>query len=388
VDLTFTPEQELLRQEVRTWLEQNLPPVARPSSTSDEAKAFDLEWQQTLYRGGWAGISWPVEYGGRGLDTLEQLIFLQEYASAGAPDEGFRFNGLNLGGPTIIAYGNEQQKAQYLPPILRGETIWCQGFSEPGAGSDLAAIRTRGVVDGDELVISGQKIWTSYARFADYQQVLVRTDAEQLRHRGISWVICKMDSPGITIRPIGDMAGGDDLHEVFYDEVRVPLANIVGGINNGWKIAMGQLGFERGTAFMTLQIELTRVVEDLIEMAKTTTVDSGGFAIEDDEYARALGKLRVEARALQAMTLMAVSRIERSGSPGAEGSMLKLYYSDLIKRVGSTAVKILGMSRLNMSVKSGRWPHWLLWSFGVALGGGTSEIQRNIIGERLLGLPR
>ena len=388
MDLKFTREQELFREEVRSWLAANQPREPRPPSTEAAARDFDLAWQRTLYDGGWAGIAWPKEYGGRGLDTFQQLIYLQEYARADAPDEGFRFNGLNLGGPTIIACGSAEQKAQYLPPILRGETIWCQGFSEPRAGSDLAALATKGVVDGDELVISGQKIWTSYARFADYQQVLVRTDPNSSRSKGISWVINKMDNPGMRVVPIKDMAAGDDLHEVFYDEVRVPLTDIVGGLNNGWRVSMAQLSFERGTAFMPLQVRLARTIEDLIETAKVTPVGGGRFAIQDDDYARRLAQLRAEVRALQAMTLLAVSRNERRGAPGAEGSMQKLFYSELVKKLGNLAVEILGARRVNLSAASGRWPQWLLWSFGVAIGGGTSEIQRNIIGERVLGLPR
>lgn len=388
MDIAYTPEQELLRAEIREWLQANIPRSARPPSTQDAARDFDLEWQQTLFRGGWAGISWPREYGGRGLDAVEQLIFLQEYARAGAPDEGFRFNGLNLAGPTIIAFGEERHKREHLSPILEGRSIWCQGFSEPGAGSDLAALRTQGSIDGDELVISGQKIWTSFARFADYQQVLVRTDPDQKRHRGLSWVICRMDSAGLSIRPIEDMAGGNDLHEVFYDEVRVPLDNVVGGLNQGWKVAMGQLGFERGTAFMPLQIELARAVEDLADSVRKQRAPNGRSLMDDDEYQREFAKLRIEIRALQAMTLMAVSRIRRNGMPGAEGSLLKLYYSDLVKRLGTLAMKVQGPESLCLDSAAGRWSQWMLWSFGVALGGGTSEVQRNIIGERMLGLPR
>lgn len=388
MNLAFSVEQERLREEVRDWLRDNLPAEPRPASTSAAARDFDLAWQRTLHQGGWAGISWPVEYGGRGLDALEQLIFLQEYARAGAPDEGFRFNGLNLGGPTIIAFGDDHHKREHLPPILEGRTLWCQGFSEPGAGSDLAALRTRGTLDGDDLVINGQKIWTSFARFADYQQVLIRTDPEASRHRGLSWVILKMDSPGVTIRPIPDMAGGNDLHEVFYDDVRVPLGNVVGGLNQGWRVAMGQLGFERGTAFMPLQIELSRAVDELVETARGQRRMDGSGPLDDAEYRRDLDQLRAEVRALQAMTLMAVSRIRRAGIPGAEGSILKLQYSDLVKRLGHLALKILGSETLSLASASGRWSHWMLWSFGVAIGGGTSEIQRSIIGERLLGLPR
>ncbi len=388
MDLTFTRDQQQLREEIRSWLAANVPREPRPPSTSSAAREFDLAWQQRLWGGGWAGIAWPREYGGRGLDVVGQLIFLQEYTRASAPEEGFRFNGLNLAGPTIITFGEEHHKREYLPPILEGRVIWCQGFSEPGAGSDLAALQTRGVVQGDEIVINGHKIWTSYARFADLQQVLIRTDPLAARHRGLSWVICRMDSPGVTIRAIPDMAGGDDLHEVFYADVRVPLRNVVGGLGNGWRVAVGQLGFERGTAFMGLQAELSRAVDELIETARARRSGRSCDDSRDTEVIRDLTWLRVETRALQAMTLMAVSRNRRRAVPGAEGSMLKLHYSELVRRLGQLAMRILGPDKLNLETTSGRWSRWMLWSFGVAIGGGTSEIQRDIISERVLYLPR
>lgn len=384
MNIEWTEQQQALRLQVREWLAQHVPEQPRPPSTSEEAKAFDLSWQRKLYEGGWAGIAWPKEFGGRGMDAIEQLIFLQEYTRAGAPDEGFRFNGLNLGGPTIIEFGSDEQKALYLPPILKGEAIWCQGFSEPGAGSDLAAIKTKAVVDGDCLVINGQKIWTSFARFSDYQQVLVRTDSASQRHKGLSWVILKMDTPGISIRPIQDMAGGDDLHEVFYSDVRVPMANVVGGLHNGWRVAMGQLGFERGSAFMPLQIELAQAVEALRE----DVVRGLPAGHRRERYLEELAVLAAEVRSLQAMTIMAISRIQKSGIPGAEGSILKLHYSELTKKLGRLAMKLLHASRISLSGSLGRWPHWMLWSFGVSLGGGTSEIQKNIIAERMLHMPR
>lgn len=387
MNLDFTPEQMQFRERVRDWLESNKPTRPRPADGA-EGREFDLAWQKTLYAGGWAGINWPTDYGGQGFDTFQQLIFLMEYAKSRAPGDWYRFNGLNLAGPTIIACGDEEQKSTHLPPILKGEVIWCQGFSEPSAGSDLASLKTRAVIDGDDMVVTGSKIWTSWARFADWQQLLVRTDPDAPKHAGISWVINRMDNPGMEIRPIKDMAGGSDLHEVFYDEVRIPLKNIVGGINNGWRVSMAQLSFERGTAFMPSQIETQKTIEDLIELARNTALEDGRFAIDDDHIAYELAKLRAETRSLLAMTLMGISRNERTGIPGPEGSMLKLFQSELYKRITALALEIVGPDRASLSSPTGRWPQAFLGSFANTLGGGTSEVMRNIIGERYLGLPK
>ncbi len=387
MNLDFTPEQLEFRERVRDWLHDNIPAQRRPPDGA-AGREFDLAWQKTLYEGGWAGINWPVEYGGQGFDTFQQLIFLMEYSRCGAPGDHYRFNGLNLAGPTIIACGDDEQKRTYLPPILRGEVIWCQGFSEPAAGSDLASLKTRGVIDGDEMVVTGAKIWTSWARFADWQQVLVRTDPDAPRHQGISWVINRMDNPGMEIRPIRDMAGGTDLHEVFYDEVRIPLKNVVGGLNNGWRVSMAQLSFERGTAFMPSQVETQKFIEDLVELARSTALEDGRKAIEDDHIAYRLAKLRAETRSLLAMTLLGISRNERTGIPGPEGSMLKLFQSELYKRITILALEIVGNDRAALSGLAGRWPQAFLGSFANTLGGGTSEVMRNIIGERCLGLPK
>ena len=313
-----------------------------------------------------------------------------EYAKSGAPGDHYRFNGLNLTGPTIIACGTDEQKKEYLPPILKGEVIWCQGFSEPSAGSDLANLKCKAEIDGDEMVVNGSKIWTSWARFADLQQLLVRTGAPDSRHKGITWVVNRMDNPGMEIRPIKDMSGGDDLHEVFYDNVRIPLKNVVGGIDNGWRVSMAQLAFERGTAFMPYQVLSQKLIEDLIDAAKNTPMEDGRFAINDDYFATELAKLRAEIRSLLAMTLMGVSRNERTGMPGPEGSMLKLYSSEIHKRLLKLSLEILGPERFLMvqSSEAVNWAKKFLYSFADTLGGGTSEVQRNIIGERVLGLPK
>ena len=286
MDLDFTAEQAEFREEVRTWLAENAPTEPRPHSWDGGMREYDLAWQQTQWEGGWAGIAWPQEYGGRGLATLQQLIWYEEYARAGLPAIDSTFVGLNHAGPTLIARASEQQKAFHLPRILRGEDIWCQGFSEPGAGSDLAALSTRAEVDGDHFVVSGQKIWTSFAMLADYQELLVRTDRSGSKHHGITWLICDMRTPGIDVRPIETIEGGAEFCECFYDEVRIPMANIVGEQDGGWNVAMSTLSFERGTGYTASQVRLAAVVENLVELAKERTGPDGRRpAIADEEIA-------------------------------------------------------------------------------------------------------
>ena len=263
MNLDLTAEERAFREEARTWLRDHLPTEERPPEGA-EMREFDLAWQRTLYDGGWAGINWPTEYGGRGLTDIQQMIWYEEFAKADPPftlNNSCTFVGNLHGGPTLIVNGDEEQKGTYLPRILRGEEVWCQGFSEPGAGSDLAGLSTRAEIDGDELVVTGQKTWTSYAHVADVQELLVRTDPIAPKHKGITWVICDMRTPGIEIREIRTMSHVTDFCEVFYDEVRIPLKNVVGGINNGWRTAMSTLSFERGTAFMADQVELASTVE-------------------------------------------------------------------------------------------------------------------------------
>ncbi|MGV3769456.1 MAG: acyl-CoA dehydrogenase family protein [Sphingobium phenoxybenzoativorans] len=382
MNLDFTPEDDLFRQEVRAWLADNVPREVRPADGPD-MKAFDLAWQKRQYDGGWAGIAWPQEYGGRGFSTIQQLIWYQEYARAGAPYVGVNFVGLLHGGPTLIANGSEEQKTSHLPRILKGEEVWCQGFSEPGSGSDLASLRTRGEIDGDHLVVNGQKIWTSFGQFADFQELLVRTDPDAPKHKGISWVICDMRSPGIRVRPIKTIAGHPEYCEVFYDDVRIPLANVVGGLNNGWRVAMSTLGFERGTGFMAEQVRLATDLEALI-----ATVKARVDLARDTDIQRRLARLRAEVAALQAMTYSSISLNERRGAPGAEASILRLYHGLLTQRLGRMSMEILGAGSLELTDPEEGWTGPYLYSFSRTIGGGTAEIQRNIIAERVLGLPR
>jgi alkylation response protein AidB-like acyl-CoA dehydrogenase len=390
MDLNFTAEQLEFRDQVRTWLAENKPRAPRPEDAQG-VREYDLAWQRTQWEGGWAGIAWPSEYGGRGSTLAEQLIWYEEYAAHGLPSIDACFVGLSHAGPTLITRATPEQKNLHLPKILRGEVVWCQGFSEPEAGSDLASLRTRAEIDGDELVVTGQKVWTSFAASADYQELLVRTDSSGSKHQGITWVVCDMHSPGIEVRQIHTMDGGAEFCEVFYDEVRIPLANVVGGLGNGWSVAMSTLAFERGTAFTASQVHLARIVEDLIEHARDHVgPDRRRPAIADDETARRLARARADVAALRAMTYVGICRSMQSDTPGPKGSMLKLQYSNLSKEVAALAMDIIGPEALR---RGGRnhghgWVGNYLLAFSTSIGGGTSEIQRNIIGDRVLGLPR
>jgi alkylation response protein AidB-like acyl-CoA dehydrogenase len=391
MNLDVSPAERDFRQRARSWLAEHVP-SEEPPDEPRAAQLFELAWQALQYEAGWAGVSWPVEFGGLGLSLAEQLIWYEEYALAGAPQPRACFVGLRHAGPTLILRGSPAQKADHLPRILRGELTWCQGFSEPGAGSDLAGLRTRAVIDSDHLVVSGQKIWTSYADVATFQELLVRTDPEAPRHRGITWVICDMRSPGIEVRPIRTLAGVSEFCEVFYDEVRIPLSNVVGDLNDGWSVAMSTLSFERGTAFMAEQVSLERKVAELIEVAGVVVGPDGRRpAIADDEIARRLGRARSEVSALRAMTLASVSRSAGDRQPGPEASMIRVLYGELEQRIAKLAVDIVGpdgAAVADLPARHRTWVYEYLWSFQATIAAGSKDIQRNIIGERVLGLPR
>jgi alkylation response protein AidB-like acyl-CoA dehydrogenase len=386
--LIETRELSEFRSEVRAWLEKNAPRDTRPRE-GPGMRAFDMAWQRTQFEGGWAGISWPAEYGGRGLPLTHQLVWHEEYSRAGAPSSGNMFVALSHAGPTLIIQGTEAQRKNHLRRILKGEVTWCQGFSEPGAGSDLGSLKTRAVVDGDSLIVNGSKIWTTYAPGSDFQELLLRTDPEAQKHRGLSWVIADMRAPGIEIRPIRAMSGITHFAQVFYDNVRIPLSNVVGGLNNGWKVAMTTLGFERGTGMIAHQIELSRIVETLVRMARELDAPSGaGCAIDDGAIAAELATLRAEVAALRSMSAMTISRNMHEAVPGAHGNLVALHFGELTRRVHLFALQLLGPLGLERHTSFGEWPLEYLECFKWAIGGGTTEIRRNTIGERLLGLPK
>lgn len=367
---------DAFRQQARDWLAANRPDGPAPLDGPD-ARAFALDWQARQAEGGWAGLAWPKEVGGRGLSVLEQIVWCEEYARAAAPSAlSPSFVALNHAGPTLIACGTPEQRAFHLPRILRGEELWCQGFSEPGAGSDLAAIRARGRIEGDELVVDGQKIWSTFADIADYQELLIRTDADAPIKSALTWVICPMDLPGITVRPIKTMAGVHKFCEIFYDAVRIPLANVVGGVGNGWATAMSTLAFERGTASLGLLIGLTLDVEN---MAAHCPADR-------PQLIARLATLRAEGAAIQAMAYR-VALDSEIGVPDASASLVRLAFAEFGKRVTAAAIDLYGVDAPEVVGTHGLG-HDYLDAFSETIAGGTAEIQRNIIGERVLGLPK
>jgi alkylation response protein AidB-like acyl-CoA dehydrogenase len=378
--LALSAQDLAFRDAARTWLTESFPTERRPND-GQAMRGFDLEWQRRQWAGGWAGVSWPVEYQGRGLPLLHQLIWLEECARIGAPDIDSRFVAINHAGPTLIANGTDEQKAFHLPRILRGEALWCQGFSEPQAGSDLASLRTTGVVDGEHLVVNGQKLWTSFADLADYQELLVRTDPSVPKHKGLTWVICDMALPGITIRPIKTLDGLSHFCEVFYDDVRIPLANVVGALNDGWRVAMSTLSFERGTAFTHGQVQLASIADRLIGFLAEAPQDR-------PELADQLATARAEIAALRALTYTNAMRNAHQAVPGPEGSLVKLFYTELRQRLMRLAMEIVGPGSPLTGITDATWDEDYLFSYTETIAGGTSDIQRNIIGERVLGLPR
>jgi alkylation response protein AidB-like acyl-CoA dehydrogenase len=388
MDFTFSAPENQFRDRVRTWLAENKPRKARPDD-GIAMREYDLAWQQCKYNGGWAGIAWPKDYGGQGLSLIEQMIWYEECARARAPLDGCLSIAVNHAGPTIISAGTDLQKSFYLPSILRGDLVWCQGFSEPGAGSDLAGLRLRATIDGDHLVLNGQKIWTSHAHLATWQETLVRTGPAEPRHKGITWLICDMRSPGIRIRPIRTMANNYHFCEVFYDDVRVPLANVVGQIDDGWRVAMATLSFERGALSVGRAAELRYILEKLIDLARERTGPNGRkAAIDDDDIRVRLAMLRAEIAALQAMNYETLSRNRAGSAPGAEASMDFLYCGELLQRARLLALDILGADALELSGEAGEWTTPYLGDRYYLIAGGSAEIRRNIIAERVLGLPR
>ncbi|GIW41994.1 MAG: putative acyl-CoA dehydrogenase FadE17 [Candidatus Binatia bacterium] len=395
MNLTPTPEEERFRAEIRAWLEANLPPgwgtpAYRPPATAEEAVAFARWWQRKLYDGGWAGLTWPREYGGRGASIIEQLIYNEEYARVRAPDILNLRIGLSLVGPTLIACGSEWQKERFLPKILTGEEIWCQGFSEPNAGSDLASVRTRGDVQGDEIVVTGQKIWTSVAQYADWCMMLVRTDPTLPRHKGLTFLLVPMKSPGITIRPLREMTGEAWFNEVFFDGVRVPRSHVVGELGGGWRVAMTTLAHERSGS--TPHIRLQGEQRLLFRLARQV-LRNGRPASEDPVVRQKLAQYAIEVACLRYTAYRNVTVIQRTGMPGPEGSILKIFWSELEQRMKDTAIELLGPRGLLLredprAPEGGFWSHELLWSRSSTIYAGTSEVQRNIVAQRVLGLPR
>ena len=390
MNLADTREEAAFRAELRSWLADVLPNVARKPPIEDwpARRAYDMAWQRQLFDAGYAGISWPTEHGGRGASPNEELIFLEETEQAGAPYVGCGFVGNLHAGPTIAAEASDEQRARYLPSILKGDAVWCQGFSEPDAGSDLASLRTRAVRDGDHYVVTGHKIWTSHAHVADHCELLVRTDPDAPKHKGITWVVMDMDSPGIELQPLQTLLGASDFCEMFLDEVRIPVANRVGDENDGWRVAMVTFSFERGTAFVSELLASMRLVDDLRAIAEA----NGAWS--DGSVRRELAIVRAQLDAQWALTKRNVSKAQRGGTVGVGGSVFKLAYHQTRTRLGELALRVLGRAALALDDPAGVSPGGLdhveerLYALSLSIAAGTEQIQRNIVGERLLGLPK
>jgi alkylation response protein AidB-like acyl-CoA dehydrogenase len=390
MDLGYTEADAEFRARARAWLQAHVPRSPRPARGAAAAR-FDRDWQRKLYEHGWAGVAWPKEYGGRGLSSLQQVIWYEELARNRAPHHiNTTYVGLMHAGPTLIARGTEEQKAFHLRRILSGESLWCQGFSEPNAGSDLASLTTRGVVDGSDVVVTGVKMWTTDAQHADFQELLVRTDPSSRRHAGLTWVICDMRSPGIVVKPITTMLLDEHVSMVFYDEVRIPLTNVVGEIGSGWSTALATLSFERGMGFIGDQLELYERVQRAIELAKQVRLEDGRLAIENDGIAERLASLKADTMAIRAMTLTSIAETDRSGVPGPKASLMKLMVTSTHKALAELVGEMLGWEFLEFDGdrRSHPWTYDYLWSWVFTIAGGTSEIQREITADRLLGLPR
>jgi alkylation response protein AidB-like acyl-CoA dehydrogenase len=395
VDLNLTPQELRFRDEVRTWFSENVPKdwVKRRDEEESMLGRFEYlrAWQRKLYDAGWAGISWPKDCGGRGAAVMEQVIFIEEMARAEAPPMA-NVIALGLIGPTIIAFGAPEHKKRYLAKMLSAEEIWCQGFSEPNAGSDLAALSTTGVLDGDHFVVNGQKCWTSYAWAADWCELIVRTDPAAPKHKGLTALLVDMHSPGVEVRGLKQMSGESEFGEIFFRDVRVPVENVVGKVNEGWGVAMGTLMHERGTFGAALQVNYRRNFNRLVEIAKQ--IDrSGKPASEDPVIRQKLAQCYAEIEVMRLNQLRAFSRINETGVPGPEGSIQKIFWSELNQRFQQVAMEILGpYGQLAHgspdAFDEGQWAYGYLRSRGNTIEAGTSEIQRNIIGHFVLGLPK
>jgi alkylation response protein AidB-like acyl-CoA dehydrogenase len=390
MDLTWSAEEDAFRAEVAEWLRANVPQtdkVLGEDEFDDDAASFEFrrDWQRKLGEAGYLAMHWPKEYGGGGRSLVEQVIFNEEYAKANAP-QPVNSLGLNLVGPTLMTHGTEEQRKRFLRNILTATEIWCQGYSEPNAGSDLAGLQTKAELVGDEFVINGQKIWTTLAPFGDWIFVLCRTDPSAPKHQGISYILCDMHQPGVEMRPIKQMTGTSGFGEVFFTNARTPKDMLVGTLNDGWRVAMTTLMFERGGNILGSAVRFRRMMTALKQLAETAK-HNGGSAIEDPVIRRELGKRLVEVELLRRNSERAMSPLLNGDPPGPESSMGKLYWSEWYVRATELAMEILGHTGLRTEA-SNYWLTEYLAARASTIYTGTSEIQRNILAERVLGLPR
>jgi alkylation response protein AidB-like acyl-CoA dehydrogenase len=386
MDFRDSPPEAAFRDEFRGWLRATLPDGW--SERDPHVGRWDFEaakdWTRKLYDAGYSGLTWPSEYGGRGLSPTYQAIYLEEVARVDAPDH-IGVIGLGMAGPTIIAHGTPEQKGQHLARILSGETIFCQGFSEPGSGSDLASLRTRAERDGDEFVLNGQKVWSSYAHVADYCILLTRSDPEAAKHRGLTYLLLDMRLPGVDVRPLRQITGDPEFNEIFLTDVRVPASAVVGEVGGGWQVAMTTLLHERGTLGFALTARLDVLFRRLVSTARKTG------AADDPLIRDRIAQLYVDLLGLRFTNYRSLTGLVRTGVPGPEGSIAKLHWSETNQRLTALALELLGPeSQLTGEggFWSGYWQYQQLRSRGNTIEAGTSEVLRNIVAERVLGLPR
>jgi len=394
MDLNLNPQEVQFRNELRAWLQANVPTDWEARRTEDDMLSrfqYLKQWQKKMYEAGWTGVSWPKEFGGRGATLMEQAIFYEEMARAGAPPMANTL-GLSLIGPTIIHYGTPQQKARFLPKILSADEIWCQGFSEPNAGSDLAGLRTESRLDGDHFTVNGQKVWNSYGWAADWCALVTRSDPASQAHKGLTYLLVDMKSPGVEVRPLRQMTGESEFCEIFFHDVRVPKQNVLGTIGDGWKVALGTLSHERATLGTGMQIAFKRQFERLVDLSRTIE-RNGKPAAEDPIVRQKLASSYADLEIMRLNQMRALTRIMQTGQPGPEGSLLKICWSELNQRFQQVAQEILGpygqLTKGNgHAIDDGQWAYSFLRTRGNTIEAGTSEVQRNIIGHFVLGLPK
>jgi alkylation response protein AidB-like acyl-CoA dehydrogenase len=394
MDFSFSEQDEAFRQELRSWLDENLtddlrrPQLGFMFEESEEDWQRRLRWHRKMHAAGWAGIGWPKEYGGRAATLTQQLIYDREISRANAPQH-VNAVAFGMAAPTLMVWGTEEQKRRYLPRILSAEEIWCQGFSEPGAGSDLASLQTRAVEEGDYFIVNGQKVWTSDAHHADMCILLVRTDQQAPKHKGLSFLLVDMHSAGITVRPLVQITGDHGFNEVFFEDVKVPKKNLLGEKNQGWQVAITTLMFER-TVGGSEHIAIDPA--ELVALARTVELD-GRRAWDDASVRQKIAQFMCESQALKYTRLRQLTRRLKGLPPGPEGSLLKLGISELNLKISSFAMELLGPYsqfeyRAPYARDQGKWSYRMLAARALTIGGGTTEVQHNIIGERVLGLPK
>jgi alkylation response protein AidB-like acyl-CoA dehydrogenase len=397
MDFTLTPEQQSFRDEVRSWLSKNLPKdwSSKVQAASDvpreEAYDFLRQWQRKMYEAGFVGLTWPKESGGRGLTFMEEMILQEEMALAKAPPV-LNILAVGMAGPTINAYGTEEQKKRYPAKMLSCEEIWCQGYSEPNSGSDLASLQTRAVKDGEYYVINGQKVWTSLAHIADWMMLLARTDPTAPKHKGITYFLLDMHAPGVTVKPLKQITGDAEFNEVYFDNVRIHESQILGGLNNGWAVGLTTLMYERLALGFGLQVRLRIALDGLVDLARRSS-KNGVPATQDPITRQKLAQMWIDTEVFKYTGARAITKLLKGELPGPEASTGKMMWVEGHQRVQELAMELEGpyaqlTKGSRWAVENGLWQYGFLRSRANSIEGGTTEIQKNIIGERVLGLPK